>query len=491
MVVEGNPQAAEPPLLATYCLYRALRIRPELSAIELKRAYHRAALTFHPDKKKEAADSDVENFRQAKRAFEILSDPLRRKFYDKYGDAGLMLIDSSGATGGESSSATSTSVVVFDTSTAVGQFVIKTCIHPSRLIPPLLLVAAVNFLMFFQPFLMDWRFSGWLTWRWSFVLLPLWCFDAVVLVLSMIPFVVTLKSFSLLVTVYEAEIAGVSSGLSAPNRAARLVVTNDLFNAAVYPVYVLSFIYFQKSLLRPYASSFDLIKAQLKLEAILAGARLTWLLFLLPWRKFKAVRSMMRSILWNYWSVLLRSVLLVLAFLPSVPKLYVMVWPFMFLLTAWWRNRRLAAKMQAQLRAQLADAMPDADRDDNANRLRYKFLIISWLRWIWSALVLVSAELLTLGWVNYIRDSTQSHWPCWLTFMPFTLYFLCICIITGLVLPSILFILDVSMPENQFDKFDFTGANPGKAAANDWLGAGPSGIFGYGLAPPQPRLTGQ
>lgn len=48
---------------------------------EIKRAYRRQARTLHPD-----AGGDEEAFKQATRAYEVLSDPQRRARYDRYGE---------------------------------------------------------------------------------------------------------------------------------------------------------------------------------------------------------------------------------------------------------------------------------------------------------------------------------------------------------------------------------------------------------------------
>jgi len=49
-----------------------------------KQAYKKAALKHHPDK-----GGNPEVFRKISRAFEVLSDPEKKKVYDTYGEAGL------------------------------------------------------------------------------------------------------------------------------------------------------------------------------------------------------------------------------------------------------------------------------------------------------------------------------------------------------------------------------------------------------------------
>jgi len=64
-------------------LYDALNIKPEATQDEIKKGYHKAALKFHPDKNK--SPNAGEKFKEVSEAFEILSDPEKRKIYDDYG----------------------------------------------------------------------------------------------------------------------------------------------------------------------------------------------------------------------------------------------------------------------------------------------------------------------------------------------------------------------------------------------------------------------
>ncbi|KAK9769115.1 putative DnaJ-domain-containing protein [Seiridium cardinale] len=65
-------------------LYDQLSIKPDAAQDEIKKAYRKAALKWHPDKNKDNAQA-AERFKECSQAYEILSDPEKRKTYDEYG----------------------------------------------------------------------------------------------------------------------------------------------------------------------------------------------------------------------------------------------------------------------------------------------------------------------------------------------------------------------------------------------------------------------
>ncbi|KAG0039268.1 Type I HSP40 co-chaperone [Podila clonocystis] len=67
-------------------LYEALEVDPGCSDSELKKAYRKLALKFHPDK---TGGQTSERFQDISHAYDVLSDPQKRTVYDQYGEAGL------------------------------------------------------------------------------------------------------------------------------------------------------------------------------------------------------------------------------------------------------------------------------------------------------------------------------------------------------------------------------------------------------------------
>lgn len=61
--------------------------RNNASESDIKKAYKKLALKWHPDRNKSKEASD--KFKTIGKAYEVLSDPEKRKIYDKYGEEGL------------------------------------------------------------------------------------------------------------------------------------------------------------------------------------------------------------------------------------------------------------------------------------------------------------------------------------------------------------------------------------------------------------------
>ena len=75
--------------------YEILGVPRNASKDEIKKAYRKMALKYHPDKNPGDKDAE-EKFKEAAEAYEVLSDDNKRARYDQFGHAGM----SNGAGGG-------------------------------------------------------------------------------------------------------------------------------------------------------------------------------------------------------------------------------------------------------------------------------------------------------------------------------------------------------------------------------------------------------
>lgn len=69
--------------------YEILGVSPNASSEEIKKAYRRLAVKYHPDKNRDNSKEAEEKFKEVSEAYKILSDGEKRKIYDQYGHAGL------------------------------------------------------------------------------------------------------------------------------------------------------------------------------------------------------------------------------------------------------------------------------------------------------------------------------------------------------------------------------------------------------------------
>ena len=68
--------------------YEVLGVSRSASENELKSAYRKLALQYHPDRNPGNKEAE-EKFKEAAEAYEVLRDQRKRAIYDQYGHAGL------------------------------------------------------------------------------------------------------------------------------------------------------------------------------------------------------------------------------------------------------------------------------------------------------------------------------------------------------------------------------------------------------------------
>jgi len=68
--------------------YQVLGVGKNASADEIKRAYRRMAMKYHPDKNPDDKEAEA-RFKECAEAYEVLSDPDKRQRYDQFGHDGL------------------------------------------------------------------------------------------------------------------------------------------------------------------------------------------------------------------------------------------------------------------------------------------------------------------------------------------------------------------------------------------------------------------
>src|ERR1043165_1527870 len=68
--------------------YEVLGVNRDASEEDIKKAYRKLAMKHHPDRNPDSKDAE-ERFKEAKEAYEILTDAEKRRAYDAYGHAGV------------------------------------------------------------------------------------------------------------------------------------------------------------------------------------------------------------------------------------------------------------------------------------------------------------------------------------------------------------------------------------------------------------------
>ncbi len=78
--------------------YQLLGVKRDATVVELRKAYRKLARKYHPDVNK--SPEAARRFTEISEAYEVLSDPDKRKTYDRFGHAGLGSGPASGGPGG-------------------------------------------------------------------------------------------------------------------------------------------------------------------------------------------------------------------------------------------------------------------------------------------------------------------------------------------------------------------------------------------------------
>ena len=87
--------------------YDVLGVPRSASDDEIKKAYRKLAMKYHPDRNKDRKDAEA-RFKEAKEAYEVLSDKEKRAAYDRFGHAGVDPSMAAGAGAGAERASTST-----------------------------------------------------------------------------------------------------------------------------------------------------------------------------------------------------------------------------------------------------------------------------------------------------------------------------------------------------------------------------------------------
>ena len=70
-------------------LYKIMGVKRDASEAEIKKAFKKLAIKYHPDKNQDDPEGAKEKFQKIANAYEILSDEEKRRIYDQTGEEGV------------------------------------------------------------------------------------------------------------------------------------------------------------------------------------------------------------------------------------------------------------------------------------------------------------------------------------------------------------------------------------------------------------------
>jgi len=80
--------------------YEVLGLKKGATDAEIKKAYKKLAVKYHPDKNPDNRDEAEENFKKVSQAYQVLSDPKKKQAYDQFGRAAVDGHDADDGPGG-------------------------------------------------------------------------------------------------------------------------------------------------------------------------------------------------------------------------------------------------------------------------------------------------------------------------------------------------------------------------------------------------------
>lgn len=69
--------------------YALLGVGKDATPDELKKAYRKMAIKWHPDKNPDNKEAAEKRFKEIATAYDVLNDPNKKELYDRFGEAGL------------------------------------------------------------------------------------------------------------------------------------------------------------------------------------------------------------------------------------------------------------------------------------------------------------------------------------------------------------------------------------------------------------------